>query len=837
MLYTGKFSTIDDVIIRVDIITNNQADSSTELVFAGESPVIINQTSDDGIFSPIKSRGCTVTVVTKDEYWAMYSASSHGTTVTVTDETHNNVLFKGYMTPCEYNQPLIYLNEIELEAVDALSSLHDFKYTYANGANAKLQPIKDIINHIMNVAGITGGIYVPEKGLMMKASYDASCYPTDFECISDGIFVKNEMTCYEVLEEICKFYNFTAVPYGTDVYFVDYEDVVKSNDTYIKFKNITNGYIKQVYRPKEILINDYAGDDHNIEIDDVYNKITVSVETDDVEEKDMITKAHDDLTQQNFYMFVSGQHQDSQNKQCIFLSRIFEFNPWNSDGSRWRTFVNSNVEFSLSGYNFLPTFSNVHTSIVDARMDFPYGFNVNNYLFNNIVGETCLPSQQFSYIPQNSVPYYPNWNNYLFIFPQMCWMSEYYKRVNIPYDMSHITPKEYWETLYYSTGGGMKPLIKYYGDEDIQYSPVDSSNANVVNYLCIKGDILFQRNGDIGGTNYDLWLEDVANHKYGGTLATIPDLGGQSSVAESRDDDDDDYRAGWETLKLKIKIGDKYWNGYQWTTTDNYFWIPYHEKNVESPEQEKLLWGGWNKPLCNHNYTNLINNDGYAIPIRKGDGLHGRLEIEIYMPRIPYTSGLLYNDGYDHLRLNYRKTPPVIFLKDFGVSLESAIDDQSNWYKYFFDIPKNSSEESSESDDEITYSNTINTNNVKDYDDLTLSINTYNEKKPISESYIIQPTEYTGTPQNITAVTKSVYHTQGFYRPYTSNTSRQEMNIVDRLVEHHSYPKRIYNCTVHGYYEPYRCITADVFDNGSFIVDEQEYDLKQNVNTMKLIEF
>jgi hypothetical protein len=42
---------------------------------------------------------------------------------------------------------------------------------------------------------------------------------------------------------------------------------------------------------------------------------------------------------------------------------------------------------------------------------------------------------------------------------------------------------------------------------------------------------------------------------------------------------------------------------------------------------------------------------------------------------------------------------------------------------------------------------------------------------------------------------------------------------------------------VHGYVEPWKLVTATALPGVEFIVDEQEYDVKQDVNTLKLVEF
>jgi hypothetical protein len=89
----------------------------------------------------------------------------------------------------------------------------------------------------------------------------------------------------------------------------------------------------------------------------------------------------------------------------------------------------------------------------------------------------------------------------------------------------------------------------------------------------------------------------------------------------------------------------------------------------------------------------------------------------------------------------------------------------------------------------------------------------------------------------ITNMWGTKYHTDGFYRIHKNTNKREEMNVVERYVEHHSTPKKIYNCEVHGYYEPWKCISVNALNGLKMIVDEQEYDVKADTNELKLIEF
>ena len=136
------------------------------------------------------------------------------------------------------------------------------------------------------------------------------------------------------------------------------------------------------------------------------------------------------------------------------------------------------------------------------------------------------------------------------------------------------------------------------------------------------------------------------------------------------------------------------------------------------------------------------------------------------------------------------------------------------------------------SDDDVEYSNVIYDNNVTEMDDLKLKINTHNVVKPFAKSYIIEPT-YSGN----TIQRPYKYHTDGFYDASENLVRRQEYNIVHKYVEHYRTPKKIYNCVVHGYFNPFEQVQATCLPNTKLCVDEQSYSVKEDINEGKLIEY
>ena len=850
MKYTGRFKNVNGETIQVNIITNNDQSQETELTFANESPVVIVQDSRDGIFSPIKSRSCTITIVAQEPYYDMYSGTSHGTKIVVNNLGTGECLFYGYLTPCEYNQPYLYLNVIELEAVDAVSTLQDFKYELVNSSESNIRTIKDIVVYCLyNIAGYNGGIYIPQFGLKSQKAFNNGFYPMEIECLSEEIFVgdkeEDNLSCYEVLEEICNFYNLSLVPYGNDVYFIDYSVVKETdyryqlgNNTDIKWKDLRLNQIIPTNTSKFINKEDYAGDDQNIELDEVYNKISIEADVKELEENDILYDPVDDADKASFYESTYEVRTRSKNNQeWTYYIGLFEFikgsnyAPENTT-SNWQTLFNSNAFWNANNNTYVLT-NNFTTQNLSAAswVNFPYlsGGNLNH----DVNSQGCLLSKVFGYKSSEDVPYKADWNNMLMFFPQAQWINEYYKANGyISYSGNNL--KEFWEGDFYERHlGGTYPVLKYRGNKIINFSPATSYGHT--NYLLFTGNILWQQNCNYDDVNYHIWNTsdyNSNNHEYYGTWIPIKEHGASETHTTSgytRATSHQEYNTGWPMLKIKLKIGNKYWNGTSWTTTESTAWINYHKKNV-STEYETLIWSDFNKPVTNYDFNKGIDKEGYIIPIGYSDNLLGKISLDIYMPRIPWTNGVLYSVSSNKYLIDFVKTPPVIFMENLSMEListsTSTIWDMTR-------IPAKSDD-----DDDIIYSNDINTNNVSEFDSLKLKINTYNEKKPISLSYLLEPL-ITNNQADLNQVN---YHTAGFYDYYANITEQQENNIIRRYRNHYSSPKKIYNCQVHNYYEPWLCVHPNVLKYNDLnpiymIVDSQEYDVKSNVNNLKLIEY
>lgn len=875
MLYTGKFKNRINESIEVNIITGNDTTQTTELTFIDESPVIISQSSSDGLFSPIKSRSCTITIVSKDTYFDMFSINPHDVKVIVNNLGSGKCLFYGYMTPCQYNQPYAYLNTIELEAIDALSTLQDFKYEYvSNKQELHLKSIKDyVLKALVEIAGYS------EVNVMLDINHptpiDNSAELTPFEneyvndlIFNDGVDKDSALNWYNVLEEIGRFYNCTFVPMGKDIYVIDYNLINISNNLEgnshrgIDCVNLVDGHrfsLQTIELYKYIGANDYAGSDTNIEMEEIYNKITIEADIDEVDNDEMFTPIEDQNNLLSYWRYlydVWGRMKDNVMTDYVYYVLQYTTDADKIDAKNlgflyWTQYYNGNVDATTTqtGTKFTPGFDAVFDSMKYFNK-FQY-YRSDKFLLNSIPYQTAVPVKTFAYnyvsSPADVPPRKADWKDRIYFYTQMQWLYEYVNQIindttqpdpmGIRFQHGSETTEEkdayfkaFWEGAWYNNYlGGKNPVLKFESPKEMQYSP---TNSDYINYIYLKGALRYDLDHytDNDDVTYETWYElhNPQTHEY--TARTIPmtELGAPDVDCLTKQAlVDSDFGQGWKMLRVRISIGDKYWNGNTWTRTPSTVDIGVH-KSVDN-QTEKLVWYGENKIVSTVSYKSGLQEEAYAIPMSVSDELYGKLTIEFFVPKIPYQSSMFVVDSStNYYKFDYTRTPPVIYLEDFEVGFKNV-----NWEKGW---RLTTSED--KDDEDIVYTNEVTTPYVKENTDLSLKINSPRLEKPFAESYIVTTDASDTDGYNIlTNVPWTSF--AGSDNWWTPNEEQyEEDNILKTYLKHYSSPKKIYNCCIHGYCDPFSAYKINALPTDSYMmVDEQEFDVKANTNEIKLIEF
>lgn len=776
MLYQGQFKSLENnnnKLYQVDIITNQDDNDVTNIKLSHQSPVIISNDSD-GLFAPIKASSCTITIITDQIIPDLYSPLNQGVYIQVKNITDNEIIWEGWNTPCSYNQPYAKsLDSLEIEAVSCLSTLKNIPYDKVSNTKT-IKTVQEILYSIFLKTGYTGNLYYMYDSLGTTLLSDLQLSESNF---FDDDAEQSSWSCYEVLEQICLFFGWSAVAYKNNIYLIDYETLQKS-DTYYTWRKIIDSTTSQVSILNNNLItitkDDYAGSDTNISLDEVYNKVSLNdsiyeieeITTDiwDTDSKQLINVARTGLGSSRFIHY----HKDEEEKawQIYWTKYIFNLN------SNWKQHF-----YSVDDYTEVSTYQN----------------GVENY----------------NYGPYDWVN---GWGNTINAMPERYWIFDDYASLTSSIDSKEVIA--FNEITYkkaqsfqsqndienYFTSVYNCPVLEYEFPEEIQWKPYDGSS-----FICFKGDLWFQC--DHGNT--EVWLNDFfVVYPYDG----ISTMAGEYNKY-TRSKNHADYNKGWPMLKARLQIGNKYWNGSTWTTTETDFQIYYHKEMMASSgnDDEVLSYGSWQHPVYNtvvssnsatfgdFDKTKLIGEDCLAIPIN--DSVYGKLKFTIYPPKQAYVISIWAD--YDTTKLC-----PVVYMKGLELS-----------YKFIPDNYNLMNIDEYESDSDIIYTNVINENYVTDFDEIELKINTAAENKPISRSYIMD-----SSSNYIINICKN------------NVTKRQEHNLVNMYYDHFNSQKKIYESTIHDYLNPGSPVQTTATE-GNFIIDTQFYDVKLNQNIIKLIEY
>lgn len=827
--YAGQFKNINEETYTIEIESQvaTPEHQVQELTF-GETPCVIS-TSSDGIFSPIKSRSCTIEIMTDRWLFDLYSPTAKGVQVRV--RKGMTTVFYGYLTPNSYNQTYTYIDNISIEAVDAVSVLKDFDYTTVSTIPT-YQKVVDIIVRLLRNAGYDGMLYLPNSYTALNGSSNSTAVHSLY--LSEGNFFDDDAdhsawTQYEVLEEIMRYLGWSLCPYGDDVYCVDYKMVKNGNGSlsYSSYEIATGiRSSANVTLTSSLLINKdiYAAGEPELSMDDVFNKIEVNDNLYEVEEiaPDVFEEEnHISITEEKGFGVNQGKwtqttvtthwlRPDEVNTvvtgyEYQTICRIKPESNWTHHFYRMSSITSSGSPVEVinqDGQNYY-----------DGDIGSQYTSGINNYC--NTHG--CLV-QHYAYRENNGniLPTSLDWEDYLTFFltndktnnnGQLTW--NVIKNLEQPV-LEYNVPEE----VMFKPGSG-KSWITIKGDlwyqyNDAKYGDKEESTLNIVNtdaHWYTTAPV--EKSSDIDEQKYINIVKSVRNNT---TTYGIWDL-----VFNQYGITPPEYGKGFDMWKFKVKLGDKYWNGTNWTSTESTFYIPYGNNPSSSDNEEYMPAFAWASVVPNTTYTDKVGEQAYCIPIDANDPnapSFGSLNVTVYTPLVfpkvimDLLEAIGGNSGYG--TCNWYDIPPVIYCKDFEIGY--VYTDTNKWYSQ-----ANSNESGN---DDVVYTNIINDEYVKDFDGLELKINTQQTDRPISRSYVTTQTTYA----------RSLKHR------HSENSKEQEKNLIDLYYDHYSEPKRIYECNIHQRLLPYTKVTTTAV-GGTYIVDGQEFDLKLNNNRIKLIEY
>lgn len=779
MIYSGKFADVQNRVYKVTITTNSG--NQTKTVTLGASPFVTEMDSDKKmIYSPVKYQSATVAIITPDYNFDIYSPKAQGTKVVLTDDDSGAVVWSGYATPNLYDMGFVEdREEIEIECIDALSTLQYIKYSTVK---KDIVSFLYLIRKLLQACNAYNNFYVSNNIQLKKNGTEA---------ILDKLFISEEnffdkkednetdddvaWTMQEVLEELCQYLGLTAVAEGDSVYFLDYDSIKHGRNTYYKYSvdDDSAPSLQTISFSKTITAEDYSESGATLSLDNVYNKVSVKADlyTFDSVLPDLfsnlinITKDYDAeiaTPQQTGFdggMYgtfiksnIGGDNSANSNTIGVVVKPMDIKDPdmvvvkyYNSPAYKFYKYDKNGMDITdqVKGLNYSESSrmcgATAAKFFVKRGKDYYSGAN-NDEIFENLLKYNDVSKIDFT-------------NYIMFINPTESSVAHH-----IP--NSQITNYPFLETT-------MNDTALVFGGEN--------------SYIVISGSIMFHE--------WNYYPYPVSKYWLGnsGTM-----------------------KAGEGYLLCKLKWNNLFWNGTEWTETDSTFKLKYIKDNAsEDDRNADNVFFKFNPIVNNVSWKIGSSEAGQMIPLPKDKLVGGVPVLTIYKP-------------YDPEFGNQNLQPCCMFIKDFAmkaVIADPSMGDNSN--------------------SDTVYSNMIDDSFVAELKDIKFRICTWDNKKPNYSAVAVKQSvgyNYLNKTFNSSCYAGESDWTSSDGVAASSEGLRQEEHLIYKLVNQYGSPSIILNLSLRNDNRIFGLYQNTTISGKDFIVDRMNIDYKRNKQELKLIE-
>ncbi|MDE6477104.1 MAG: hypothetical protein K2L48_02820 [Mycoplasmoidaceae bacterium] len=802
-MYTCSFADINGNNYQINITDTIYENGNTIELKLSDNPLVISlENSDDIIFKPYKGSNAAIEIITSDLLnTELYSPYPHQKKVEIFDK-NRRCIWVGFITPNLYNQG--YANPLDvltIECIDGISTLQYYDYECLSD-EPSLVCLYDIIESIADKCECYENCYIADT---IKAVFDGVYELSDDNIInsiliSEKNFFDNDgkpLKYNEVLEHICKYLNLTCIAHGKDLYFIDYYSL-KGMGT--KYTNIQDNNIYTFDTSKNIAdIQQYAGNSHNISLDEVYNKVSITDSFYNIDEifpdiynnSDLYSITSKDTNngfstydKNNYWrLYLKEKAEDYYNIYTNFLTNpnvmLYYYIPslllgneeYGKDNGFYKWF------FTSTSYPQSIKPSNINNKVCGALVDCAID-KVDGDIESSLSGSTNLVLYLNGYcdnINTDNVPL-----------------------AKITYDTGTLlmsTPTQKQAILikgnfeFVSFENDTTPVIDYHLDSLTRRQP--TLNKVVQNWS-------------------DLTILEKHNLYYKGDEL---EFGGRIS----RND-----------LKIKVSLyyGGKYWNGLKWVDEFSLFNLQLTDGNSNtrivpsdwSDKQNPPTHNKQFKVMNNVHWMYHIDEDGYLIDLPNAINEDTTIELTFYTQCFNAT----YNTTtcrYNNKGWKYYQRVSSVWITD--LEIKSVSYNTELIYNDKFDIERmKDAEQSSESD--TLYTNIIDENYINEFED-DFKICTHDNKKP-NYSCVYYKDD------------NGIKYLDETYNIASGEILRQEEHYIYKIVNQYSLPAKIFEVELHDYYPPYCLLYFPKMDNYFAIIDGYEYNVKYNINKLILKE-
>lgn len=840
-VYTSIFAdTVNGVNYQIKIETA-KGTGNKELLLSGE-PLVTNMgAEDDYLYTPLRTGGATIGVLTDNIISDLYTGSVTGNKVTVTNLSTNNVEWVGFVSPCMYDQAFDNeLEEIQIECVDGIASLKDIPYW--DGGNNNVEFFINIIFNCLKKVGCYRYLYVSDNVQMSSASGTEATLGK--LRVSDSNFFDEAdspdqtaddlaWSCHDVLYHIAQFMGMTMFAQGQDVYMVDYDAIKKGNNTYHRYSlegsavgsptNVTLSYNYHIDGAS------HAENGTSVSLTDVYNKVTV---VDEFRNFDNLFPTFGD---ENFERNITAPSAN--------LSSYFHNMSTRDHGLQFGDHIKADpsegiyedfcIIFDTDWYGnwWLNIFKFYESDI----------FNFNQYNRSTRSKVNITENMKYSDLLSYNGGFYYRWykkDAYQWVDENGNKSNDIYEWLNrqkssYNYNASTKDKMKVWGQLFEQIKMvdklEMQPVIAFINAGDNRFGPADEVNYNsqtdndvTKNYPFVT---LKNYNSSVfGGMNHYLRIKGTfAFHDEWVTPHKLND--GKNNGNLKRKEDYKRTNQGY--LWCKVKWGNRWWDGDGWKDSDCWFKLYYWNTDDQDNGRGLKNSNNFDKDFkFKSNAYSLMNlgEEGCLIPCPTDGNLDGTAEIS-------FTTRDMWGDSRrSHWHPKGNKTDNFycrylsncVFITDLEIKAET--------YEGFLN--------DANLDTDTVYTNIIPNGSVLKLDDITFKICSDDGKKP---SYsCVDYLDSSGTSQYLkTTYNKALYSSQSG----TSGTDgqngrlRQEEHYVFKLASQYEEPRVEFKCNLFNMgHKPWGTFTDKALSGKTFVMKEMETDWKRNKTSLTLVE-
>ena len=759
------------VLYRVNIYKDGYTGEAEEIVLDADSVNI--EYAHDEIFKPTKLSECNIKIHTKDVMDDLYTGTILDVMIKIYETRHNgtqwitNLLWTGYNTPNIYNSPYSKLYDLtEVNAIDRIAALEYFKYDYINGESSDMASLYDIMQHCLEKVNADKDI--------MTIEYTNSLSGSNGNILKEIMVQERNWkdeegepaTCLEVFEHICQFLGVTITQYKNKFIMREINSLRDGTTNTITIYNL-NDNTKSI-RQETVSAHTAvcAEDDCSVSLGDVYNQINVLANMVDVDET-------------TFDVFATDTDLESL---CDGEYYKFDVIYIDDDGDGESALKTNHSYYTKDGYTvLLPQNVTYNKELYYTSGITQGGFFMREGTYNaNFIESWSRGDYRCYYPTQSSIDFK---TRFAFAIGSK-YMNDQWSSTRVP---------------------------DYIAQQD--GNAVLSKNAGYVNYK--NGDYLilhykFAITSELG---YQLkcnkQVERPNNLRY--YLYTQPlEVNTEENVN------------CLFAFKAQLRIGNKYWTGNEWTTTVSYFGFRSESRmhyNATYAEYDNSRWPEeWSIENTN-DYTVKTQSDsnGWLIPIT--DDLYGDMQFTLYdCVWCPYSGN---SEAYGYFYDPNSTEWDYKYIHVTELNLEYTPSEEADYY---------SIDRAEINDKDVKYSAVIDDDNVVEFSDITLYLNTFNSSayNHLSYSYV-----YNTDMSYIQTVEKN------------GVVARPEEHIVQMYVDYYSTPRLIYENSIEtDNIAPLDSVTVNYsdyaqgyyVDGKNFVTGSMTYDLRNDRINIKLLE-